>query len=107
MAMRRTSVQVPSLGRGHRVVKARKDRGLHSPHGRPHEVLSPLSTLANAIFRLRDTLVRPPIFPHAEAGGAGDLTRAEEGAQADRATDGDHDGVHLKGGKATRGCLEG
>ena len=41
--------------------------------------------------------MRPPFLPHAEARGAGDLTRAEEGAQGHCAADSSHNGVHLSG----------
>ena len=87
----------PSLGRGHRVVEARKNSGFRVPHRPSDEVFPPVDALLYAEFLLRDPLMRPPFLPHAEARGAGDLTRAEEGAQGHRAADSGHNGVHLSG----------
>jgi hypothetical protein len=60
-------------------------------------VFPPVDALLHAELLLRDPLMRPPFLPHAEARGAGDLTRAEEGAQGHCAADSSHNGVHLSG----------
>ena len=87
----------PSLGRGHRVVEARENGGLRVPHSPSDEVFPPVDAFLYAELLLRDPLMCPPILPHAEARGAGNLTRAEEGANGHRAADGGHDRVHLSG----------